>query len=492
MGSIAITNNSGGATATASVEEGGTAIDTIATTRTVAWVYSIAGGTHASLFSIDSVTGVLTANSGLAAGVYQVIVRATDPDNGATVDQTIPVTANAAAVGGGAQFIGNGCGSALLSNIRMVAGGSNNGSNEAESAVTFTTCQVDTVDRVRQHHIWRDYFPNNYSKGNGGTWRVSIWTYDALTDAPGVKLAETAEFAANPNEITSQSQLDSLYPGAIMPGAPGEIGYQLTKFPTVFLTTTLTGMLGTKVAIVTEPVRGGTSHYTSIDHLRNKHQFIRTSLDPDIDPAVDLRVKMLHGSAWIDKSAHAAYGYVGIFELGNGTDNYGFAYFGTPTSSTADGDPDRVLNVNGTERARQSYDFPVAMNLSKLGLAAGIESGSADLVCDIKQGGSTLASVSFSGFPSVSSSDNVVDLHNSIGWQVENIDVDVGAGTVYFELRTTAGTHYEVPILRDGEGVYFTGGGVPEGVAQYSNNSGSSWATAGDTDIAFAAIGTPL
>ncbi len=83
-----ITSNGGGASAAINVAEGSAAITTVTSTDPEGDVrtYSIAGGADAALFSIDSVTGVLTFIAGRdfeAPGdagtnnIYDVIIRAT-------------------------------------------------------------------------------------------------------------------------------------------------------------------------------------------------------------------------------------------------------------------------------------------------------------------------------------------------------------------------------------------------------------------------------
>ncbi len=96
-----ITSNGGGASASISMGENGAAVTTVIASDPEgdARTYSIVGGADAALFTIDSVTGVLTFigapnfEAPTDAGgnnVYDVIVRATS--TGGTDDQSIAVT----------------------------------------------------------------------------------------------------------------------------------------------------------------------------------------------------------------------------------------------------------------------------------------------------------------------------------------------------------------------------------------------------------------
>lgn len=488
MGSVAITSNGAGATAGVNVADGATAVTTVEAETTAAWVYSIAGGTHADLMSIDSSTGVLAFDGAPDAGTYQVIVRATDPDNSATVDQEINVDVNPAAPGGGVQFFGSGLSSASPSNIRVVDGGT--GSNAADEVFTGVVCQGTRIDAVCQYLI---YTPSDsgYSNGNCGTMKVEIRAHDSENNrASATVLAETGEHIVN-TRYQTQAAAEAAYPGAIWSHG-GETGTKLWHFKRMNLTSPLTVTPGQKIWLNSDQVRGGTGNTFSVDYVRNRHQFIRKNLDPDFDNTIEHRVHMLQGSTWVDKSASAEYGLIAVYEI-IGDVNHGMAFYGVPIISEVDSDSDLALNVNGTERARQSYTFAADTTLTSLSIAAGLESGSADLYCDIKQGASTLHTATLTGFPAVTSGDAYPILHDKMGWVTVSLpDVAVTGGTpVYFEMRTTAGTHYEVPAIKDGDGVYFTSGGVPEGVASYSNDSGSTWTDAGNTDLAFAILGVP-
>lgn len=99
-----ITSNGGGATASVSVQEGNTAVTTVAATGTATIAFSISGGADAAKFAINSSSGVLTfvaapdyevptdANTDNA---YVVIVKAANTDaagNEFSDTQTITVT----------------------------------------------------------------------------------------------------------------------------------------------------------------------------------------------------------------------------------------------------------------------------------------------------------------------------------------------------------------------------------------------------------------
>ncbi len=95
-----ITSNGGGATATISIAENGTAVTTVTATDADGAVptYAISGGVDAALFTIDPVTGAVAFLSAPdfehpldadANGVYQVSVRATDGSR--VVDQVLSI-----------------------------------------------------------------------------------------------------------------------------------------------------------------------------------------------------------------------------------------------------------------------------------------------------------------------------------------------------------------------------------------------------------------
>lgn len=484
MGTLAITSDGGGATAGVDVLDGTTAVTDVDAVATFDKTFSIVGGTHAALFSINASTGALAFLSAAQPGTYQVTVRAEDDDSGDYTDKTFDVVVTAT-VAGGDFFAGVGMGSSLLSNVRIVSGGT--GSNAADECCIGFIAQGARIDAVRQFIIYTSG-DSGYSTGNGGTIKVEIRAHDAVNNRPSdTVLAETVEHIAN-TRYQTQAAAESAYAGAVWSHG-GESGIQLYHFKRMNLTSPLTVTPGTKYWLCTKQVRGGTGNTVSVDHLRNRHQFIRRLIDPDFDDSIEYRVMMRQGSTWVDKSASAAFGYVAIAEI-IGDVNHGQAAYGVPSSADLPGESDLVRNVNGTKRVRQMWTFAADSTLTSLSIAAGINSGSAPLYCAIKQGGSTLHTASFSGYPALTQSGkSVVTIHNEIGWATAALpDISVtGGSAVTFEVYTTAGTDYEVPCIKDGQGYYFTSGGFSEGEFSYTND-GVSWTVAGNTDMAFAVI----
>lgn len=486
MGTISITSNGGGATAAVGVSDGVSAISTVETSRSVAFVFSISGGADAALFSIDSSSGVLTLVSPAEPGAYSVIVRATDPDNSAFVEQEITVSVQASAAGG-TQFFGTGIGSALNTNNR-VADWSAPASNNVTMACSGFIAQGTRIDAIRQYLVQRTFFPNGYSAGNGGTIRTEIRSHDAVNGRPSdTVLAQTYEYPGDTKQLTTSAAAEAAYPGVSYPSGSGTAK---ENFPQHDLTSPLTVTPGDKLWLCTYQVRGGEANHVSVNCNRNRHQFIRAQIDPDFDADVERRVWVKYGDTWFDDSAHAVFGATGIFEI-IGDVNHGHSLFSVPSSGLIGGDPDRCRDVSATLRVRQSLIFDADTTLDELSIFAGRSAGSSDLVCDIKQGGSTLHTVSLSGFPLLSAHDEVHDIHNACGWVTASLGgVAVSATTpVYFELRTSSGTAYEIPHVLNYQGIYFLSGGLTGCNMAFSNDSGANWTDAANVHIGIALLG---
>lgn len=92
-----ITSNGGGSTASVPVLAGTTAVTTVTATDADygdVLTYSISGGTHSGLFSINPSSGALSFKSAAVAGSYQVIVTVTDANGNADL-QTLSVNVTA-------------------------------------------------------------------------------------------------------------------------------------------------------------------------------------------------------------------------------------------------------------------------------------------------------------------------------------------------------------------------------------------------------------
>lgn len=483
---VSITSNGGGATGAANITTGATAATTVQATRTSAFTYSIAGGANQALFTINSSTGALAFAEAQPIGTYEVIVRATDADSSLTGDQLVTVSVTESIAD--ARFIGNGVGAALLTNLAMSS--LTTGVNESDEVVFSFVAQGSRIDAARIFWIYTQG-DSGYSKGDGGTANIELYAYDPVTKwRTGSALGSTGNVVCNTRYWT-QSQAAAKYPGAIW-SQHGETGTRLWLFRLLDFTSPVTVVPGQAYCLRIYPTNADKAdHYVSVEGLRNRHLFLRTTNDPSFDPHREYRVSHSRDGVVYDRSSHNAFGLTAVMEI-VGDQSFGFATYQSPNTTNVGGDIDRTLNVDGTKRCRQVWTPAQAFTLKSVHVAGGRNSGSADLTVQIKQSGSTLATVALSGYPLLAQpTDLVTNIHNAAQWRSAALsDVPVVANVpVYVELSTTAGTDYEITGSLDGQKVgYFTSGGFPEGNAQYTLN-GSTWVNQAAMDIAVALVG---
>ena len=338
-------------------------------------------------------------------------------------------------------------------------------------SMQFTNLSHTSLQGFKVHTTSRT---TSYYQGNGG--KFIFYIYSNNGGQPGSALGQTPEYIgatslqATGGPWANEAQARSTYPGAVWE-THGETGKELGFYRHYDLTSDLPMVIGEKYHLVMKRT-------TSTAHGTSWNCHFSGNPDKEADPCFAegdwfCRTSS-NGTSWSAPLQHK-----GIFEMYGDGAPYGNTYIEVQAFS----DTDKTNNLNGSSAARQLWVPHKSMQISRLRVQASRRSGSAPISWEIKDsGGASLRSGTITGFPSVSTTDARTVLRTTQRRHVDFAPLSVTAGqTYYIELKTASGTHYEVPMTRDGvKDGYFIGnpdyhGWSSGSRAQVSYNNGSSW-----------------
>lgn len=344
--------------------------------------------------------------------------------------------------------------------------------NEKEASIRFFS-RGTRIDDVGVYVV-STTTPNSYSNGDGGIIRFDI-EGDNNGAPDGNILRSTFDYIGSPTLFgESQSAAAAAYPGARW-ADHGETGFRLRAFRRFDLTSPLTINQNQFYHIVMRNVSPDPTNYVSIDlgywgpggnYGQNDKRDVDSSwVEGDSD-------------AWAKDSSNNWFKY---YDISGCYTIYGDVIQGQPFCEVNNnGTADRTYDLEGSNWARMVYNPPKSGAFCSVGLGLAHRSGTNSVTMRIKQNGSTLHTAVFSGFPTVPSGTNDVDVITATAefrsLSIPNISVMAGS-PVYFEFQPNG--VFECPTVQDyslnNVWAQSKWSGSPNTYAQESSNSGGTW-----------------